>query len=304
MPSLPLSSAAFRSSVIAVPPLARNPDFSLNREENKRIVTHIEAGGVSILLYGGNAILYHIAPSEYGQLMQTLSDIASPQTLVIPSVGPAYGTMMDQAKILNEFDFATAMILPQKEISTSQGIARAIRDFCQVSQRPAVLYIKHDNYLDVADVVRLMSDGLLSAIKYAIVRDEPSHDHYLKALIEAIGSELIVSGMGEQPAIIHMRQFGLPGFTSGCVCIRPDLSTAMLQAVNQSEFAAAEQIREIFRPLEDLRNTISPIRVLHEAVTLADIAHTGPLLPCLSDLEPSERELVSQAANQLLQIRP
>ena len=274
--------------------------MTLNREENQRIVSHIVAGGVSILLYGGNAVLYHIAPSQYGQLLEVLSEVASLPTVVIPSVGPAYGMMMDQAEILNESAFTTAMILPQKEIATSAGIARAVGNFCQAAQRSVVLYIKHDNYIDVEDVARLMNDGLLSAIKYAIVREDASNDQYLRELADAVGTELIVSGMGEQPAIVHMRQFGLPGFTSGCVCIRPDLSARMLNAVHHDELDVAKAIRETFRPLEDLRNKINPIRVLHEAVALAGIAKTGPLIPCLSDLEPFERELVANEATKLL----
>ncbi len=296
----PLTVDALSCSVIAVPPLARNADLTLNREQNIRIVSHIESGGVSILLYGGNAIVYHLAVSEFEPFLALLSEMASAQTVVIPSVGPAYGTMMDQARILSEFKFSTAMVLPQKEISTSQGITRAITDFCQAAQLPAVLYIKHDHYIRVEDVAHLMSSGLLSAIKYAIVRDDPTRDDYLQQLVDAVGPALIVSGMGEQPAVVHMQQFGLPGFTSGCVCIRPDLSTGMLNAVHAGDGATAEAIRQRFRPLEDLRNQISPIRVLHEAVALAGIARTGPLMPCLSDLEPSERELVADAATTLL----
>ena len=52
------------------------------------------------MLYGGNAILYHVALSEYAELLQMLTDLAGENTLMIPSVGPAYGMMMDQAAIL------------------------------------------------------------------------------------------------------------------------------------------------------------------------------------------------------------
>ena len=63
-----------------------------------------------------------------------------------------------------------------------------------------------------------------------------------------------------------------------------------------------EEIRKIFRPLEDLRNAINPIRVLHEAVRLAGIADTGPLLPLLTNLPASEHGTVENAARQLLKI--
>ena len=49
------------------------------------------------------------------------------------------------------------------------------------------------------------------------------------------------------------------------------------------------------------RNAINPIRVLHEAVRLAGIAKTGPLLPLLSNLPQSEHGKVQAAARELLE---
>ena len=43
----------------------------------------------------------------------------------------------------------------------------------------------------------------------------------------------------------------------------------MLRALKAGDHARAERIREAFKPLEDLRNALGPIRVLHDAVTLA-----------------------------------
>ena len=56
-----------------------------------------------------------------------------------------------------------------------------------------------------------------------------------------------------------------------------------------------------FEPLEDLRNSISPVRVLHEALHLAGIANTGPHLPLLSRLNDSERKAIEEAACNLMQ---
>ena len=55
-------------------------------------------------------------------------------------------------------------------------------------------------------------------------------------------------------------------------------------------------------PLEDCRDGISPIRVLHDAVTLAGIADMGPMLPILTGLEPAERARVEPVAKALLAI--
>lgn len=299
MTTAPLSPATLAASVIAVPPLCRNSDRSLNLTENRRLMDHLAAGGVTTLLYGGNAVLYHVPLREYSGLLEMLSSAAPAEAIVIPSVGPAYGTMMDQAAVLREFRFPTVMILPTRDMATPDGVAIAVRHFVDAIERPAVLYIKQDGYVTVDVVRKLADDRLLSFIKYAVVRDDPSQDDFLRSLIDAVGAERIVSGIGEQPALPHLRDFGLGGFTSGCVCIAPALSMRMLQALRTGDFAEAERIRGIFQPLEDLRNGIHPVRVLHAAVELAGIAATGPILPLLSPVPDAEIPAITAAARDL-----
>ena len=67
------------------------------------------------------------------------------------------------------------------------------------------------------------------------------------------------------------------------------------------DFERAEQLRQIFEPLEDLRNGINPIRVLHAAVDQAGIAATGPLIPLLSEVSNSQAADIQAAAKQLLE---
>ena len=296
-----ITADTLSSSVIAVPPLARNPDETLSRTENEKQIRHLESGGVTTLLYGGNAILYHVALGEYAELLELLTATADENTLMIPSVGPAYGMMMEQASILLDFPFPTAMVLPQRDVTTSTGVAVAVRRFVEKSQRPALLYIKHEGYIDVPDVRRLMEDDLLVGIKYAIVRDDPADDDYLRALVDHVDAARVISGIGEQPALIHCRDFQLAGFTSGCVCIAPGRSMELLRALRAGHYQTAAAIQNTFRPLEDLRNSINPVRVLHRAVELCGIAQMGPLLPLLSDLATDQLPNIEMAACALLE---
>ena len=300
MQTTPVTPEQLNASVIAVPPLARDSDLKIDREENAKIIRHIEAGGVSTLLYGGNANFYHIAPSEYADALEIIATESAENTLVVPSVGPAYGTMMDQAKVLQDFDFPTVMVLPMQGLTTDAGVAAGFRKFVEALGKPAVLYIKFEGYLEPETVASLVDEGLVSWIKYAIVRKDTTQDDYLSRLIELVDPRLIVSGIGEQPAIIHLTKFKINGFTSGCVCVRPDLSQKMLTAINSGDLEQAEKIRGIFQPLEDLRNEINPIRVLHGAVAEVRIAQTGPPLPLLSGLDPAAAERVQQTAQILL----
>src|SRR5688572_8044279 len=288
------------SSVLAVPPLCRNADFTLNESENAKLVRHIESGGVRTLLYGGNANLYHVALGEYDGLLAMLARLAGPDTLVIRSVSPTFGAMMDQAKVVRSHEFPTVMVLPLVGMTTSRGVEAGIRKFVDAAGVPALLYIKNDGYIDVEEVARLAESKTISGIKYAVVRDDPTRDPYLRAVCDRVDRRLIVSGIGEQPAIVHMRDFGLSGFTSGVVCVAPRLSAEMLKAVRAGDWSAAERMREACKPLEDLRNAINPVRVLHEAIRLAGIAQTGPLLPLLSNLEQPHHARLRDAATTLL----
>lgn len=290
----------FRSSVLAVPPLARDTDEKICRTENMKIVRHIEAGGVSMLLYGGNANLYHVRPSEFGWLLEMLQEIAAEKTLIVPSVGPAYGTMMDQAEILKGTPFPTAMVLPTKVVMTEAGLMTGFRRFVEAINRPAVLYIKEEGYISPEGAAELVRDGLVSFIKYAIVRTDTAEDDFLSRLVSMVDPKMICSGIGEQPALIHLTKFRLNGFTSGCVCVNPALSQQLLKSICENNFDTAEAIRKIFLPLETIRNEVNPIRVLHEAVALAGIANTGRHFPLLSGLAESTAERLAVVAKELL----
>jgi dihydrodipicolinate synthase/N-acetylneuraminate lyase len=288
------------SSVLAVPPLCRNADFSLNETENARLIRHIESGGIRTLLYGGNANFYHIPLSEYDQVLSCLERLAGPETLVIPSVSSLWGSMMDQARIVRNHKFPTVMVLPLQGNVTSRGAEAGIRRFVEAAGVPALLYLKNDGYMDVPEVARLAADKVISGIKYAIVRADPAKDSYLRSLCDVVDLRLLISGLGEQPAVIHMHDFGMPGFTAGCINIAPAANAALLKAIRAADWPAAERIRLICKPLEDIRNAISPVQVLHEAVRLAGIADTGPHLPLMSNLDPQHHPAVAAAAQTLL----
>ena len=300
MKSTPVTTADLENSVIAVPPLARNADLSLNREANITLIRHIEAGGITSLMYGGNANFYHLPPSEYAETLDFLADAAGEHTWVLPSVGPDHGRMMDQAALLKKRSFPTAMLLPHFFPHTTEGLANGIRYFTDALGKPAVLYIKSDNYLPADVVASLRSEGRLASIKYASVRKDPALDPYLGELVNQVGQDIIVSGIGERPVIEHFRDFGLTSMTSGSCCVAPRGTARLLTLLHEKRYDEAEALKQHYISLEDCRDAISPIRVLHDAVTFAGIADMGPMLPLLSKLNKAEGARVAPVAEALL----
>ena len=300
MKTTPVTPADLSASVLAVPPLARRADLSLDPEANRALIKHLETGGVRTLMYGGNANFYHLPTSEYAATLDFLAEAAGKDTWVIPSAGADYGKLLDQAAILKSRAFPTAMALPFGNPSNDSGVATALRKFADKLGKPVIAYVKALGYLEPKTLGALAKDGVICAIKYAVVREDPAKDAYLDELVQQVSRDIIISGIGERPAIVHLRDFGLKSFTSGSVCVAPRGSMMMLALLQARKYDEAEKIRAAYLALEDQRDSRGPIRVLHDAVTLAGIANMGAMLPMISNLEVSERAAVRAAAVALL----
>jgi len=300
MKTTPVTKADFERSVLAVPPIARQADFSLNEGQNRAFIRYMEAGGIRTLMYGGNANFYNLGVSDFEAAVRQLAALAGTDTWVIPSIGPEYGKAMDQVQVLRNLAYPTAMVLPLSFPGTPAGAAIGIRKIAERYGKPVIAYIKSDNYLNPADAGALLRDGVICAVKYGVVRKDPMPDAYLSAILEHVDPDHVVSGIGERPAPVHLRKFGLVGFTSGSVCVAPRLSLALLAALKAKDDGKAAEIQSRFMPLEDLRDGYSPIRALHTAVTLAGIADMGPMLPMLTEIEdPAQRQKIEAAARAL-----
>jgi dihydrodipicolinate synthase/N-acetylneuraminate lyase len=295
------------SGVFAVPPLARrnDPPRSIDFVENERIVKHIANGGITRLIYGGNAFLYHVTLAEFEALLEWLSGLTDEQW-VIPSIGPTYGRAMEQAAILRKHRFNTAMVLPCADPRDAIGLERGYREIAAAGGTQLIVYLKDetnfgsDKEAGLDAVARLVDDGVCIGIKYAVVREDPLHDAYLEALLARVDRRYVISGIGERPAVVHSRDWKLPGFTTGSGCIAPRMSQTLFEACAREDFQAASDVRERFLPLEDLRDAWGPARVLHHATELAAIAKTGPIAPYVSPLNEEQLHKLGLVAQTLL----
>ena len=293
--------------VFAVPPLARKETAAraLDLEQNTALVRHMAAGGLSRFLYGGNAFLYHVTLAEYGELLDWMSGLDG---WAIPSVGPSFGRAIDQAPLLRRHSFPTAMALPCGDPRDARGLEAGLREIASAAGMPLILYLKSEDgfgsdlMAGLDAVARLVSDKLCVAIKYAVVRKDPGVDPYLKALLERVDRRLVVSGIGERPAIAHMNGFGLPGFTTGSGCLAPAVTSALFAACARGAWQEAEALRAQFIPLEDRRDEWGPARVLHAAIELAGVVKTGPIPPFVTAIAEEQKQALAPVAGELLRV--
>ena len=303
--AIPLDDLA---DIFAVPPLPRRGDArrTLNLDAAECVARHIEAGGITRFLYGGNAFLYHVTIDEYETLLDWLAGFPATRW-AIPSIGPSFGRAMDQARLLARHRFRTAMALPCSDPRDARGMEAGLREIADAAGVPLILYLKTtdgfggDAAAGLDAVGRLVDDGVAVAIKYAVVLDQPSDDRYLAGLLRRVDRRRVISGMGERPVIVHMREFALPGMTTGSGCIAPRSCRALFEACRARDWPRADALRARFMPLEDVRDAAGPARVLHHATELAGVAATGPIPPYVSPLAPTPlRELapIAQALRE------
>jgi dihydrodipicolinate synthase/N-acetylneuraminate lyase len=292
--------------VFAVPPLARKADArrTLDLPANDTLVAHMKAGGLTRFLYGGNAFLYHVTLAEYESLLAWMANFSG-ALWAIPSIGPSFGRAMDQAALLRRHRFPCVMALPCGDPRDAAGLEAGLREIAHAAGMGLILYVKEENNfgpdkeagLDV--VARLVDAKICVAIKYAVVRDDPRQDAYLDALLRRVDRKLVISGIGERPAIVHLRDFKLPGFTTGSGCLAPALSQSVFDACGRGDFGAAEDTRGSFLPLEDKRDAWGPARVLHAAIDLAGVTACGPIPPFVSPLPAARKEELAPVAREL-----
>lgn len=305
MRTSPLTTSDLRG-VYPVPPLCRRDDAtrSIDFAETTKIARHIADGGISNFLYGGNAFLYHLTLAEFEALLDWCNGCPDNWTM-LPSVGPSFGRAMDQAPMIARYRFPAVMLLPCADPRDAAGLERGYREFADACGTPLIVYLKDesnfgaDKKAGLDAVARLVRDGVCTAIKYAVVRTDPRIDPYLDALLERVDRKHVISGIGERPAIIHMRDFMLPGFTTGSGCVSPSQSRALFEHNERAEWDEAESVRAQFIPLEDLRDAWGPARVLHAAMELAGIANTGPIAPYVTPIDEAQRAQLAWVAKEL-----
>jgi len=293
--------------IYPVPPLAwtSGSQRSLNTRENERLFQFLVAGRAKRIVYAGNALVYHMTQRQYSETIEWLSGLTG-KAEIIPAAGPGYGRAIDHAAVVRGHRFHSVLVLPTtSDPRDAKGLETGLREISEAAGLPLSLYVKDEtNFgsdkqagLDV--IGRLVDAKICSAIKYAVVRKDPANDPYLNALLTRVDASRVISGIGERPAVVHLREFKLAGFTTGSGVLAPKLCRDLLNACRVQNYSKAEEIRQAFMPLEDLRDVWGAPKVLHYAVASAGIANTGPILPYLSPLSSEQLAKLEPVAKAL-----
>ncbi|HEY9278838.1 MAG TPA: dihydrodipicolinate synthase family protein [Eoetvoesiella sp.] len=302
MPHSQLLPQDFKSSVVAAPPIALTSDFEIAYDQNAALTRHIESGGARILLYGGNANLYHYGQRLYRDALKMMHAFQTERTSVITSIGPDFGKMLDQTKAVREIGLKNVMLLPMAFPADSAGVANGARRVANELGFGVILYIKDENYVHPDELARLIREGVVRFVKYAVDREDPVNDSYLDSILAEVGTDVVASGMGEVPIADHLARRKLATFTSGAVCIAPAAAMELLSLHKSGDTERAEQLAEPFLEFQQLCCRIGSMKVLHDGVSISGVADMGPLLPMVSNITAAEKPEVQKVITGLLEV--
>ncbi len=295
-----LTPQDYAGSVVAVPPIALDRNGRVAVDANRKIMKHIAEGGVQTLLYGGNANLYHFSTAQYREALDVLFGNCPDTARILFSMGPDFGKAQDQADAIHAAGVKNVMLLPMAFPSDARGVAEGVRRLADKLGFGLVLYLKRDAYVAPEDLQRLLDEGAVSFVKYAVERDTPEHDAYLDAVLAVAGRDRVASGMGETPIHNHIGQRKLVTYTSGAVCIAPAAANELLHLYRSGRLDEAQALSQPFLEFERQRMRFGGITLLHDAITLSGLADCGPMLPMLSNLDEVGRAAITPTVQAIM----
>jgi 4-hydroxy-tetrahydrodipicolinate synthase len=300
MKTTAITPSCLISSIIALPPIARFADGTINVEESRKVVTWLTSANVTAFMYGGIAGLFNARLSEYGQVLNLIETVAPADAWMVPAIGGDFGKAIDQVAILRDRAFPTAILLPFSPVQPS-GVATGIRKLTDAYGKPLMVFYKSTDYLRSADIAALLKDGCLCGLEYGIAPDENGRAPHLESLLELVGSaERIIDGSGEK-TIPGNSKFGIKGYTSGSGLLAPHISMALLEAVKRGDRPEIEKLSSHFQAFDEARASYSAIPVVHEAVKLAGIADTGAMGPFFdTDYDETETAAIARVTKDLM----
>lgn len=294
------ASADYAASVVAVPPIALTQNGDVAADANAKLMAHIADGGITTLLYGGNANLYHFNRKQFSAALDILFGACPKTARILFSIGPAFGQAIDQLDEIRRIGCRNVMLLPTAFPSDAAGIAAGVRGIADRLGFGLVLYIKRENYVDPDDLAQLIEDGSVGFVKYAVEREDASKDAYLNRILSAVGTDLVASGMGETPIADHIGRRKLATYTSGAVCIAPAACNELLRLYRSGAHEEADRLSEPFLEFERLRMRFGGIQLLHDAVGMAGLGDFGPMLPMMTNLPDQARKEVAPVVDRIV----
>ncbi|MEZ2223707.1 dihydrodipicolinate synthase family protein [Rhizobium sp. RCC_161_2] len=276
--------------VSGVPVTAYDDRGEVEPRITAKVYSRVAAAGIHNIVAAGNTgEFYALTPEEIRHVHEAAVAGVDGKAPVTAAIGRSLREAIAMAK--NAAVIGASAVMSHQPVDPFAAPAAQIDYFCDLAEAsplPLVAYVRADGF-SVDDMVRLAGHANIAGIKFATTD--------LMLLSRAIAASdpagaLFVCGLAESWAPTFTAA-GARGFTSGLVNVAPQLSLAVLDALDRGDFAAARAIVNKLEPFERMRTKFrngANVTVVKEAVTYSGL-NVGPVrVPGLPQLDRKDRE--------------
>ncbi|CAN7686708.1 dihydrodipicolinate synthase family protein [Rhizobium rhizogenes] len=276
--------------VSGVPVTAYDDRGEVEPRITAQVYHRVAAAGIHNIVAAGNTgEFYALTLEEIRHVHEAAVAGVDGKAPVTAAIGRSLREAIAMAK--NAAVIGASAVMSHQPVDPFAAPAAQIDYFCDLAEAsplPLVAYVRADGF-SVDDMVRLAGHANIAGIKFATTD--------LMLLSRAIAASdpagaLFVCGLAESWAPTFTAA-GARGFTSGLVNVAPQLSLAVLDALDRGDFAAARAIVNKLEPFERMRTKFrngANVTVVKEAVTYSGL-NVGPVrVPGLPQLDQKDRE--------------
>ncbi|MBB3612555.1 dihydrodipicolinate synthase family protein [Rhizobium sp. BK602] len=276
--------------VSGVPVTAYDAKGEVDAGITAKVYDRVATAGIHNIVAAGNTgEFYALTPYEIRQVHEAAVAGVAGKAPVTAAIGRSLREAIAMAR--DAAAIGASAVMSHQPVDPFAAPAAQIGYFCDLAEAsplPLVAYVRADGF-SVDDMVRLSSHANIAGIKFATTD--------LMLLSRAIAASdpagaLFVCGLAESWAPTFTAA-GARGFTSGLVNVAPQLSLAVLDALDRGDFAAARAIVNKLEPFERMRTKFrngANVTVVKEAVTYSGL-NVGPVrVPGLPQLDEKDRE--------------
>lgn len=278
-------------------PFSDNGKDILHEEIVRIVHALVEAGGRSFIPCGNTGEFHSLTLRERKAVVATTVDAVGDDCAVIAGVGGNTKDAIDQISTYEALGVDGVMIHePNHAYRHEQGLVKYYRKISESTDIGILLYkLSGDVTSEVLEQIASIEN--IVGVKFAVNDVEA-----FSKISTRLSDELVFcTGNAERHAPSFALE-GAMGFTTGIGSFVPEMTLALQRALEQEDWERALEIRDLLRPLEDIRdesgsdNQISSannVPVVKYGLELAGL-YGGPVREPIVDLTEEDKSRVER----------
>lgn len=227
-----------------------------------------DAGGRVVIPCGNTGEYYSLTDAERVAVVETVAEEIGNEATVIGGVGGSTKTAVDLASAYEDVGADAIMIMdPVHTYQHQSGLVDYYREIVESTDLGVVLY-KRGPAVTLDLIAEIAAYENVVGVKYAV--DDINE---FSEAVSTIDADVVWSNGIAERFVLPFAIEGAEGFTTGIGNFVPEQVLALMEALEAENWDRARELRDLFRPFEDLREEPGPGNDLSAANNVPAVKH-------------------------------